>query len=392
MSLAATNGFEFAHRTRVVLGAGVWSQACAEVQSLGSKVLLVTGATSLDRLGLSAALAEQTARLGLVFSRFLVPREPDVELADRAAAQARAVGAQAVLAIGGGSALDVAKAAAVLATNPGSARDYLEGLPSAPLPVALAPLPIVCVPTTAGTGSEVTKNSVLQVADLQVKRSMRSELLFPRAAFVDPTLSGKAPQMVRAGSGFDALTHLVEAFCSKNASPISDALARDGIPRAVRALRALAEGTAGETEALDLAVASTLGGICLANAGLGAAHGLIAPLGGLYPNIPHGAGLACLLPATLVVNHAAADTNAAASASARLLELARLISGPYATVTNTAANLTELRIALGLPSLASYAHIDIARVVASPSGSLKTNPVSLGPRELSAILELALSA
>ena len=389
MSSGSPSGFEFAHRTRIVLGAGVWSQACAEVQSVGSKVLLVTGATSLDTLGLSAALAEQAQRLGLTFSRFLVPREPDVELADRAAAQARAVGAQAVLAIGGGSALDVAKAAAVLATNPGSARDYLEGLPSAPLAVALPPLPIVCVPTTAGTGSEVTKNSVLQVVDLQVKRSMRSELLFPRAAFIDPTLSGKAPRGVRAGTGFDALTHLVEAFCSKNASLITDALARDGIPRAVRALRALAEGTAGDAEALDLAVAATLGGICLANAGLGAAHGLIAPLGGLYPNIPHGAGLACLLPATLVVNQAAAASNAAASA--RLLELAKLISGPYATLTNTAANLTELRVALGLPALASYARIDIPRVVASPSGSLKTNPVPLNASELSAILELALN-
>ncbi|MEO8903067.1 MAG: iron-containing alcohol dehydrogenase [Polyangiaceae bacterium] len=389
MSLGRAIGFEFAHRTRVVLGAGVWSQACAEVQSIGCKVLLVTGASSLDTLGLSGALAEQAARLGLIFSRFLVPREPDVELADRAAAQARAHGAQAMLAIGGGSALDVAKAAAVLATNPGSARDYLEGLPSAPLPVALPPLPIVCVPTTAGTGSEVTKNSVLQVVDLQVKRSMRSEFLFPRAAFIDPTLSGKAPQSIRAGTGFDALTHLVEAFCSKNASIVTDALARDGIQRAVRALRTLAEGKAGEAEALDLAIASTLGGICLTNAGLGAAHGLIAPLGGLYPNIPHGAGLACLLPATLAVNEAAARENPVASA--RLLELARLISGPYATITNSAANLTELRIALGLPALSSYAHIDIPRVVASPSGSLKTNPVPLNTSELSAILELALA-
>lgn len=388
MTTSGASGFEFAHRTRVVLGAGVWSQACAEVQSLGSKVLLVTGAASFDRLGLHAALAEQAQRLGLNFSRFSVPREPDVEMADQAAAQARAAGVQAVLAIGGGSALDVAKAAAVLATNPGSARAYLEGLPSAPLPVSVTPLPVVCVPTTAGTGSEVTKNAVLQIVDLQVKRSMRSEHLFPRAAFIDPTLSGKAPPLVRAGTGFDALTHLVEAFCSKNASLLTDALARDGIPRAVRALRALAEGAAGEAEALDLAVASTLGGICLANAGLGAAHGLIAPLGGLYPNIPHGAGLACLLPATLLVNQGACANNALASA--RLLELGKLISGPYATLTNTAANLAELRIALGLPALSSYARIDVPRVVASPSGSLKTNPAPLTPAELRAILELAL--
>ena len=390
MSPRAPSGFEFAHRTRIVLGAGVWTQACAEAQSIGSKLLLVTGASSLSRLGLEQALSDEARRLGLTFSHFSVPREPDVELADRAAAQARASGAQGVLAIGGGSSLDVAKAAAALATNPGSARDYLEGLQRPPLPLVAPALPVVCVPTTAGTGSEVTKNSVLQVADLQVKRSMRSDLLFPRAAFIDPTLSGKAPLNVRAGTGFDALTHLVEAFCSKNSSLVSDALAREGIPRAVRALRALAANVAGEAEAFDLAVASTLGGICLANAGLGAAHGLIAPLGGLYPNIPHGAGLSCLLPATLVVNEAAAARDPVAGS--RLLELARLISGPYATVTNTAAELLQLRVALGLPSLASYAQIDIARVVASPSGSLKTNPVALSDSELSAILELALSA
>jgi alcohol dehydrogenase class IV len=128
----------------------------------------------------------------------------------------------------------------------------------------------------------------------------------------------------------------------------------------------------------------------LANAGLGAAHGLIAPLGGLYPNIPHGAGLACLLPATLSVNQAAARADR--QASARLAELAGLLGGPGATLSRAAADLRELRVALGLPNLASYASIDIARVIQSPSGSLKTNPVPLGASELRAILELSLQA
>jgi alcohol dehydrogenase class IV len=388
--LSAARGFEFAHRTRVVLGAGVWTRAFAEAQTYGRNVLLVTGASSLSQLGLEPTLTDETQRFGLISQRFFVPHEPDIALADRAALLARSGAAQVVLAIGGGSALDIAKAAAALATNPGSARDYLEGLPNArPKPLAIPPLPVVCVPTTAGTGSEVTKNSVLQVPELQVKRSMRSELLFPSAAFVDPGLSGRAPLPVRAGTGFDALTHLAEAFCSRNASPISDALARDGIPRAVNALRALASGSAGDAEALDLAIASTLGGICLANAGLGAAHGLIAPLGGLYPSIPHGAGLACLLPATLVINDQAARSDA--TAGSRLAELARLLVGGSASVTDAANALLELRRALELPALASYAAIDVARVVAAPSGSLKTNPVPLSERELSAILELALT-
>jgi alcohol dehydrogenase class IV len=388
MSPAPPRVFEFSHRTRLVVGAGVWLRALADARAFGEQVLLVTGVTSFARLGLLPLLEAEAKRLGLTLCRFVVPREPDVELADQAAALARSSRASAVLGIGGGSTLDVAKAAAALASNPGSARDYLEGLPGpGPKTLALAPLPVVCVPTTAGTGSEVTKNAVLQVADLQVKRSMRSELLFPHSAFVDPLLSAQAPLRVRAGTGFDALTHLIEAFCSSNASPLTDAWAKDGIVRAVRSLSSLANGSAGQTDAHDLALASTLGGVCLANAGLGAAHGLIAPLGGLYPNIPHGAGLACLLPATLAINaHAAA---ASPVASARLHELWQLLA--VDTAEQAVRRLGDLRIALGLPALASYASIDVERVIKSPSGSLKTNPVPLAESELRALLELALS-
>ena len=388
MSTAWPRAFEFSHRTWLVVGSGVWLKAVAEARTFGDQVLLVTGVTSLTRLGLQPLLDAEAARLGLRLCRFVVPREPDVELADLAGALARSNGVCAVLGIGGGSTMDVAKAAAALATNPGSARDYLEGLPG-PGPKALLtpPLPVVCVPTTAGTGSEVTKNAVLQVADLQVKRSMRSELLFPHSAFIDPVLSAQAPLAVRAGTGFDALTHLIEAFCSSNASPFSDALAKDGISRAIHALQRLADGSGSAADAHDLAIASTLGGICLANAGLGAAHGLIAPLGGLYPNIPHGAGLACLLPATLAINAAAAD--AVPAARARLGELWPLLA--VESAGQAVHMLGDLRSQLGLPTLASYGAIDVSRVIKSPSGSLKTNPVPLGEAELRALLELALS-
>jgi alcohol dehydrogenase class IV len=389
MSSIARTSFEFSHRTRVVVGAGVWMKALTEARSYGDQVLLVSGVSSLTRLGLQPLLEAESARLGLRLCRFVVPREPDVELADQAAVLARSSSVAAVLGIGGGSTLDVAKAAAALATNPGSAREYLEGLPGpGPKPLSAAPLPVLCVPTTAGTGSEVTKNAVLQVSDLQVKRSMRSELLFPQSAFIDPSLSSQAPTAVRAGTGFDALTHLIEAFCSSNASPLTDALAKDGILRAIRGLQNLAKGAVSEADAHDLALASTLGGICLANAGLGAAHGLIAPLGGLYPNIPHGAGLACLLPATLAINATAVRHSPAASA--RLHDLWPLLGVNDAD--EATRMLTALRVALGLPALGSYAAIDIARVIKSPSGSLKTNPVPLGEGELRALLELALSA
>jgi len=388
MSGTPPRAFEFSHRTKIVVGTGVWLKALTDARSLGDHALLVTGGASLTRLGLHATLQAEAKRIGLELSPFSVPREPDVELADQAAAVARSGAVSLVLGIGGGSTLDVAKAAAALARNPGSARDYLEGLPGpGPRPFDSLPLPVVCVPTTAGTGSEVTKNAVLQVADLQVKRSMRSELLFPHSAFVDPQLSSQAPLSVRAGSGFDALTHLIEAFCSSKASPLTDAWAKDGIVRALRGLQNLAKNGGSERDAHDLAIASTLGGICLANAGLGAAHGLIAPLGGLYPNIPHGAGLACLLPATLVTNAEAARGSPVVSE--RLLELWQLLGAP--NVTEAAQLLIDLRVALGLPSLSSYAEIDIGRVIQSPSGSLKTNPVPLAEPELRALLERSLS-
>lgn len=380
--------FQFQHQTRVVFGPGAVAAAAREAKSFGTRVLFVTGGASYEALGLEAEL--EAALSGAVTERLRVPHEPDVPLADLAGTTARTLGAEVVLVIGGGSAIDVAKAAAVLASNDGSARRYLEGIPGQPpAPIARAPLPVICVPTTAGTGSEVTKNSVLQVPDLRVKRSMRAESMFPRSAYVDPALSGCAPARVRAGSGFDALTHNVEAFCSSAASPFTDALARDGIERALRGLRALAEGTPSADDAADLAIASALGGITLANAGLGAAHGLVAPLGGYHPSIPHGAALACLLPATLRANAGAVSSGS--SGEARLLEVARLVSGAGASVEQAASELSDLRRAAGLPSLASYGELEIDAIVAAPSGSLKTNPVTLSSAALRSILTQALA-
>jgi hypothetical protein len=380
--------FLFQHQTRVVFAPGAATAAAREAKSLGARVLFVTGGASYEALGLAAEV--EAALDGAVTQHIRVPHEPDVPLADSAGTSARELGAEVVLVIGGGSAIDVAKAAAVLATNDGSARRYLEGIPGqSPAPIARAPLPVVCVPTTAGTGSEVTKNSVLQVPDLRVKRSMRAESMFPRSAYVDPALSGRAPARVRAGSGFDALTHNVEAYCSSAASPFTDALAREGIERALRGLRALVQGTPGAAGAADLALASALGGITLANAGLGAAHGLVAPLGGYHPSIPHGAALACLLPATLRVNAAAVSPGS--RGEARLLEVAQLVSGAGASVEAAARELSELRRAARLPSLASYGELELDAIVAAPSGSLKTNPVTLSPAALRSILTQALA-
>ena len=386
----------FIHATRLTVGAGCWREAPARVASYGRRALLVTGAESLRLLGIREELDRLLAAAGVAVMQVTVAGEPDTALVDAIAATARTARCDVVLAVGGGSAMDAAKGAAAMAVNDGPVRDRLEGLDHPPLPLACAPLPVLCVPTTAGTGSEVTRNAVLTVPDRRVKRSLRDERLTPREALVDPLLAGAGPLRLRAACAFDALTHLIEAFCSTAATPLSDALARDALPRAMRGLRALADGgryaaSASAAVAEDLSLAALVGGICLSNAGLGAAHGLVAPLGGLHPRAAHGAALACLLPATLVANAAACAARAPDSpAHARLAEVAAAVVGPGAGIGLAARALVELRRRLGLPGLASYGVSDLDTIVAGASGSLRTNPIQLTPAELRGLLVSAL--
>jgi len=395
-SLELTVTWTFAHTTRLTVGAGCWREAPARVATYGRRALLVTGAESLRLLGISEELDRLLAAAGVAAMRVTVAGEPDTELVDAIAETARTARCDVVLAVGGGSVMDAAKGAAAMAVNAGPVRDRMEGLEQPPVPLEVAPLPVLCVPTTAGTGSEVTRNAVLTVPDRRVKRSLRDERLTPREAFIDPLLAAGGPLTLRAACGFDALTHLIEAFCSTAATPLSDALARDALPRAMRGLRALADGgrhaaQAAAAAAEDLALAALAGGICLGNAGLGAAHGLVAPLGGLYPRAPHGAALACLLPATLVANEAALAARAPDSpARARLTEVAAAVVGPGAGVGLAARTLVELRKRLGLPGLASYGVADLDAIVAAPSGSLRTNPIVLTPVEMRILLANAL--
>ncbi|HYE06049.1 MAG TPA: iron-containing alcohol dehydrogenase [Planctomycetota bacterium] len=383
--------WSFQHATEIRFGAGVAGGVGAAAARFGRQALLVTGGASFARAPWAPALIESFATAGVGVARFAVAAEPDTAVVDAAARAAHAC--DCVVAIGGGSAMDVAKAAAVLAANGGAAIDYLEGLPhGGGKPITRAPLPVICAPTTAGTGSEVTKNAVLQAGAFKVKRSMRSDLMFPRLALVDPLLLASCPRPIAAACGFDALTHLVESWCSPRASPLIDALAGDGIARAHRSLRRLAAGAAPMEVAEDLALAATLGGICLVNAGLGAAHGLVAPLGGLFADAPHGAALACLLPATLRVNAAAAARAGASRARERLGAVASMLGHAGGDVAAACADLDALRRALALPGLGAYGVTvhDLGSIAAAPSGSLGTNPVTLSGEELVAILRSSL--
>jgi len=380
-----TAGFELATAGRIVFGAGRVVELGAMVRALpAGRVLLVTGRTP----GRASAAVASLRESGLETTLFQVPGEPSVELVREGVAAAKQARADAVVACGGGSALDAGKAIAALATNPGDVYDYLEVVGRGE-PLVHPPLPFVAVPTTAGTGSEVTRNAVLHASEHEVKASLRSPLMLPRIALVDPDLLEGAPPQVIASSGMDALSQLVEPYLSVRANPLTDALAREGIARSARSLhRACLEG-ADASAREDLALASLLGGICLANAGLGAVHGIAAPAGGML-GAPHGALCAALLPAVFAVNLSAVRDRVPARAD-RFREVAVLVTGRAGAQSEDGlAFFDALRHDLSIPGLASYG-LDAGRVPALVARSLqasstRANPVELTEAELTEIV------
>ena len=399
----------FAFRTarQILFGPGESRRAAEIAAGLGRRILLVTGARSLERSGCLAGISAALSDRGAAVVHWVVPTEPDVALVDAGAAASRDAGCDAVLAVGGGSVIDAGKAIAALATNPGSALDYLEEVGAGRV-LTSVPLPVVAVPTTAGSGSETTRNSVLRVPEASVKRSLRSDLLLPAAAVVDPELSATAPPAVAAAAGLDALTHLIESYTSTGAHAMSDALALPGIRLAAAGLHALAAaathgsgmeaggGTAGSAPAAgERALASLWGGITLANAGLAAVHGLVAPLGGTA-RVAHGVACACLLPPTLVVNVEGLRRRRPASpALARYGDVLGIVSPHDPTPEGAAATLEDLRRRLGVPSLGTIGltRVELEAVVeGSRGGSMRSNPIDLTDAELTSILDAALHA
>jgi alcohol dehydrogenase class IV len=298
-----------------------------------------------------------------------------------------------VLGFGGGSALDAAKAAAVLATSGSDPMDHLEVI-GAGRPIEKPGLPYVAVPTTAGTGSEVTRNAVLSGGG--VKASLRSPLMLPKSAVVDPDLLAGLPRPVIASSGMDALSQLIEPLLSQRANPFSDALARDGIRRSSRSLRRAAqEGMADPAVREDLALASLFSGLCLANSGLGAVHGLAAAAGARL-SAPHGAVCAAILASALEVNLRALRVRAPEHpALPRIGELATVLTGRSdARAEDAIGWLQELTAELSIPGLASYGldpdgFQDLV-AAAQRASSMRANPVELNEAEVTEIVTRSL--
>src|ERR1035437_5581124 len=344
--------FEFATATRILFGEGMAREVAPAAAAMGRRALLVTG-VSRER---AAPLAAQLEAAGVACAPFTVPGEPTVEMIRAGAAYARDESRDLVIAMGGGSAIDAGKALAAMLANPGDPLDYLEVI-GAGRPLERTSAPFIAIPTTAGTGSEVTRNAVLASPEHRVKASLRSASMLPRLAVVDPELTLRLPRSITASTGLDALTQCIEPYVSVRANPMTDVFCVEGIRRAAAALPRVWENGCDREARGEMAWASLLGGMALANAGLGAAHGFAAPVGGMFA-APHGAICAGLLPYAMEVNIGALRARAPEKLT-RYDEVARLITGrPEATAADGVSWIAALSQTLEIPPLRTY---DVAR-------------------------------
>jgi alcohol dehydrogenase class IV len=307
---------------------------------------------------------------------------------------ARDQAADVIVGFGGGAAIDTGKAISALLTNPGDPLDYLEII-GAGKPLVNPAAPYIAIPTTAGTGAEVTMNAVLAAAEQRLKVSLRHPSMLPRIALVDPTLTYTLPPAITASTGMDALTQVIEPFVSNKANPLTDALCREGIKRAGRSLRRAYQHPDDPIAREDMALASLFGGLALANAKLGAVHGFASPIGGMFP-APHGAVCAVLLPHVMEANIRALEMREGASSTLRRYdEIAQILTGDQtARALDGARWVRALTADLSIPPLSTYGitrdDLPVIAEKAASASSMQGNPVKLTHDELIAILSAAL--
>lgn len=379
--------FEFATAARIIFGDGSVHQVAPAATQWGRRVLVVTGCAPEPGTRLRADLEAAGARS----FAFAVAGEPTVDLIARGLQEARQEHCDVVIAVGGGSVIDTGKAIAGLLTNPGEVMDYLEVVGRGKH-LENAAAPFIAVPTTAGTGSEVTRNAVLGVSATKgVKVSLRSPFLLPRLAVVDPQLTLSLPPPITARTGLDALTQLIESYVSIRSNPVTDGFCVGGIPLVARSLRrAFHHGQESEPRH-DMALAALLSGMALANSGLGVIHGFAAPLGGRF-HAPHGAICAAILPYGMEMNlRALRDRDPQSIALRRYQEVGRMLTGePGATAEDGIAWARDICLEFEIPPLAVYgvSEQDVPGLVeeSAKTSSMKGNPLVLSPAELRDVL------
>lgn len=378
--------FSYATASQIIFGNNSVGNIRELLSGMGNKVLLVTGKNPERFSSITNQLLSETE-----VSIFKVAAEPTIEIINNGIDFARKNNCKVFLGFGGGSVIDSAKAIAALVPNKGKLMDYLEviGLGN---PLTESPLPCIAVPTTAGTGAEVTKNSVIKSAEHNVKVSLRSDLMYPNFAVVDPVLTYSMSPSLTASTGVDALTHLLETFVSNQANPFIDMLDRDGLQRISRSLLNAFKNGKDKLAREDMAMASMLGGMALANVKLGAVHGFAGPMGGMY-RIPHGAVCASLMSAVIEMNiEALKEQNMDIS---KFDELAQILTGnEHAIAEDGIVWIENLISELEIPPLSAFGltESDFPKLVqkAKNASSMKGNPLELNDDQLTWILEKSL--
>lgn len=380
--------FSIGKLPRIEFGEGSFEKLPALVAAWGQRALLVTGARSFRGSPRFARLLEALEAAGISSRHLEIGGEPSPADVDAAVARFHPEGVDVVLAVGGGSVLDAAKAVAALLPRGNSVLDHLEGV-GRDIPYQGPSLPCVAVPTTAGTGSEATRNAVLSARGRGgFKKSFRHEALMPVCALLDPDLLASCPAPTIAGSGIDALTQLIESYTSLHASRPTDALCLDALAAAKGALLEWhARGAAAREARSAMAYAALVSGIALSQAGLGAVHGLASPLGAFFP-VPHGLACGTLLAETIRANSRAMRAREPQNpALEKYARLGTLLNGREAPLEELLGSWSER---LAIPRLAAYGVRDAdldAVVGAARPGSMRTNPIVLTDRELREVLE-----
>lgn len=381
--------FEFATASRVIFGNHVSLRLPEILDGMGKQVLLAIGKNTARYQPIIDSLTAADFKITI----FNICSEPTIDIIDRGVNIARKKQCQIVVGIGGGSVIDGAKAIAAMVPNHGELIDYLEVIGRGKT-LLMPPLPYIAIPTTAGTGAEVTKNAVIKSLQHNVKVSLRSHLMYPDIALADPVLTVSLPKEITATTGTDALTHLLETFVSNQSNPFIDLYCREGMKRiSCSLLKAYNDGTNLEARN-DMAMASMLGGMALANVKLGAVHGFAGPMGGMFP-IPHGAVCARLLPAIMKMNIQALEEQNKKEQLLKFQEIAQILTGTrQATATDGIMWVKELVHVLKIPSLSEFgvnkSHFPELVEKAKKASSMKGNPVSLSAKQLTAILEKSL--
>jgi alcohol dehydrogenase class IV len=380
--------FEFGTAQRIIFGKGCVDQAHGIVTGYGRRLLLITGKhNQFD----SPIINQQSDTKQYEILQIVSDKEPSIGFIQDSLKTIQDFRPEVVVSIGGGSVIDTGKALAILSSNKGEILDYLEVIGKGN-PLTKESLPFIAIPTTAGTGSEATRNAVIHDQASGLKVSLRSPFMLPRVAMIDPFLTQGLPPEITASTGMDALTQVIEPLITRKSNPITDSICYYAVSIAREALLT-AFHDPGNLEAREqMALVSLFGGIALANSGLGVVHGFAAAIGGMYPGIHHGQICAALLPASFAMNYLASKSKPEyADITHRMEKISWLLAGKSQTKLDVP--LRKLISEIGIPDLDKLGieKMDYPSIVekALKSSSIKGNPFDLSREELYRILEMS---